>query len=255
MAYAVAMNLPADAFAHHPELRGKIADPLTSYFRTFSVEKILTQNPHLAGTLDWVRNDVDREQTRAEALSLHDGGDLWIFAYGSLMWDPGFCFSEIRRASVTGYARAFILLDDRGGRGTKSAPGLMAALDAGAGCEGLAFRIAANDIDTETEILWRREMLGHAYVPTFIETAINGAPQRCLTFTANHAEATIVPGIAREDQVRCIATGQGFLGTSKAYLENIVSQFALLGIVDEACTNLLDEVELFQKQATHHTVG
>jgi glutathione-specific gamma-glutamylcyclotransferase len=233
-----------NAFAHHPELRGKIADPLTSYFRTFSVEKILRQNPQLAGNLDWVRSDDDRERTRAETLSQHSG-DLWIYAYGSLMWDPGFSFAEVCRAHVRDYVRAFILLDTRGGRGTKEVPGLMAALDTGQGCEGLAFRIASRDVDTETEILWRREMLGHSYVPTFVNAVIGGQPQRCLTFAANHAAEFIVPGISRAEQVRYIASGKGFLGTSKDYLENIVSHFATLGIIDEDCTSLLREVEDF----------
>jgi glutathione-specific gamma-glutamylcyclotransferase len=240
-------KLPPDAFAHHPELHDRIADPLTSYFRTFSVEKILKQNPQLAGDLDWVRSDEDRERTRAETLT-QQSGDLWIYAYGSLMWDPGFNFSDVRRAHVPDYVRAFILLENRGGRGTKEVPGLMAALDTGQGCEGLAFRIAAPDVDTETEILWRREMLGHSFVPTFINAVIDGQPQRCLTFAANHAAESIVPDILRADQVRYIATGKGFLGTSKAYLENIVSHFALLGIADEDCTDLLREVEDFLMQ-------
>jgi glutathione-specific gamma-glutamylcyclotransferase len=124
----------------------------------------------------------------------------------------------------------------------------MAALDTGQGCEGLAFRIAARDVGIETEILWRREMLGHSYVPTFVNAVIGGQPQHCLTFAANHAAESIVPRISRGDQVRYIATGKGFLRTSKGYLENIVSHFGILGIVDEDCTDLLREVEDFLMQ-------
>lgn len=237
----------SDAFAHHPELRGKIADPLTSFFRTFSVESVIARQPELAKNRDWIRSDEDREGTRAQTLAKHGGDDLWVFAYGSLMWDPAFRFAEVRRAKVANHARRFILFDTIGGRGTKDAPGLMAALDGGAGCEGLAFRIAAHDIETETEILWRREMIGHSYVPTFVTSMINGQEQNTLTFVADHRSQTIVPGLTRAEQVRCIATGKGFLGTSKAYLANIVSHFALLGIVDDDCTGLLHEVEEFMR--------
>lgn len=234
----------SDAFAHHPELRGKIADPLTSYFRTFSVDSVLKHNPQLEESIrGWVRSDEERESSRARSLAAHVRGDLWVFAYGSLMWDPGFCFTVVRRATVSGYARRFILLDDKGGRGTRGAPGLMAALDHGTGCEGLAFRIAAHDIETETEILWRREMIGHGYVPTFVTAVIDGQPTTALTFLADHSSDSILPDIARAEQVRLIALGAGFLGTSKAYLENIVSHFAHLGIVDEDCSALLREVE------------
>jgi glutathione-specific gamma-glutamylcyclotransferase len=231
-----------DPFAHHPELRGKIADPLTSFFRTFTVESLLERRPELA-VGDWLHTGDEREASRARMLALHGDGDLWIFAYGSLMWDPAFRFMEVRRATVAGYARRFILLDDKGARGTKDAPGVMAALDRGDACEGLAFRIAAQDIETETEILWRREMIGPGYVPTFVDARIDGQATPALTFVANHGADSIVPDLPRADQVRCLALGAGFLGTSKAYLENIVSHFALLGIVDADCSALLREVE------------
>lgn len=233
-----------DAFAHHPELLGKIADPLTSFFRTFSVGSVLNQHPELAESMrNWVWKDEDRERARARSLAGHSPGDLWVFAYGSLMWDPALRFAAVRRATVPGYARRFILLDDKGGRGTKHAPGLMAALDRGAGCEGLAFLIAAADVDAETEILWRREMIGPGYVPTFVAAFIGGRTETVLTFVADHSAPEIRPGLPRADQVRLIARGTGFLGTSKAYLENIVSHFAHLGIVDEDCSALLREVE------------
>lgn len=233
----------SDAFAHHPELRNKIADPLTSYFRTFSVEFLLKQHPHLAEHRDWFRSDANREHSRAQVLAGRNGGDLWVFGYGSLMWDPALRFTSVRRAYVPGCARRFILLDDKGGRGTKEAPGLMAALVRGAGCEGLAFRIAADDVNEETEILWRREMVGHSYIPAFVPTLIDGEEKPALAFLADPSSEAVRPGLARTDQVRFIAQGAGFLGTSKAYLENIVSHFAHLGIVDEDCWALLREVE------------
>lgn len=239
---------PPDAFAHHPELRGKIADPLASYFRTFSVASVLKQHPQLAENLDWVHSDVDRERNRALALAGHDGGDLWIFAYGSLMWDPAFRFADVRRAKVSGYARRFILVEDKGGRGTRDAPGLMAALDEGDSCDGLAFRIAAEHIDGESEILWRRELIGPGYTPAYVTALIDEQPQRCLTFVADRSSQSIVPDLTRAEQVRYLAGGKGILGTSKAYLENIVSHFSHLGIVDAHCTGLLREVEEFLAQ-------
>lgn len=237
-----------DAFAHHPELRGKITDPLTSFFRTFSVESLMQRFPQLEEHRNWVHTDAVREASRTQTLSRHCDGDLWIFGYGSLMWDPAFHFTDVRRASIAGYARRLILVDDKGARGTRDAPGLMAALDNGPGCEGLAFRIAAKDVDTETEILWRREMIAPGYVPTFVEAVIGGQSITTLTFVADHAALEIRPDISRKDQVRFIAGGSGFLGASKAYLENIVSHFALLGIVDEHCTDLLREVDDFLRE-------
>ena len=231
-----------DPFAHHPELRDRIADPAGSFFRDFSVDKVEKLFPQLKDARAWVHPDDTREATRAKALKEHTG-DLCIFAYGSLMWDPALKFAEVRRARVAGYARRLILMDVNGGRGTREAPGLMAALDRGEACDGLVFRIAASDVETETEILWRREMIGPGYTPAFVTAELDDGPVQALAFLADHATTEIRADLTREDQVRCIAHGVGFLGTSRAYLVNIVSHFAAMDIHDEDCVALLRAVD------------
>lgn len=231
-----------DPFAHHPELRDRIADAETSFFRTFSVEAIIAADPRQEAFRDWVHTDAQREAIRAEALAGH-AGDLWIFGYGSLMWDPALRFAEVRRAFVAGHARRLILVDTRGGRGTKEAPGLFATLDAGDGCDGLAFRIAAADVEAETEILFRREMLAPGYLARFVPARIGDADIRVLTFVADHAVPDVRPDLTYEEQVRYAAHGAGDLGTSRDYLANIVSHFTHLGIADDHCTDLLRAVD------------
>ncbi len=237
-----------DPFVHHPELRARIAEPESSYFRTFNIEALIKEHPHLEQFLPWTHADDEREAIRAAALAHHEG-DLWVFAYGSLMWDPALRFAEVRRAYAPGHERRFILMDDKGGRGSKEAPGLMAALDTGAGCEGLAYRVRAEDVDEETEILFRREVIGPGYVPAFVPVRIGGTDATALTFLADHGYADIRGDIAWGDQVRYIATGAGFLGTSLQYLSNIVDHFAHLGIVDVHCTDLLEAVEAYRAES------
>jgi glutathione-specific gamma-glutamylcyclotransferase len=236
--------LPAlpDPFAAHPDLRDRIADPAGSFFRDFSLEKIIGLFPQLKAAETWAHSDAYREENRAKALAGHRG-DLWIFGYGSLMWDPALRFAEVRRARVTGYSRQFILMDVNGGRGTQEAPGLMAALDRGDHCDGLAFRIAAKDVERETQILWCREVIGPGYVPAFVTAELAEGPVQALTFLADHAAREIRADLTRAEQVRCIAHGAGFLGTSREYLANIVDHFAALDIQDEACITLLHEVD------------
>ncbi|MDE2115944.1 MAG: gamma-glutamylcyclotransferase, partial [Hyphomicrobiales bacterium] len=147
------MNTLRDPFVHHPELRDKITNPATSFFRTFNVRQVFENNPELRWVLDELHTDAVREASRRAILTAPNAGDLWIFAYGSLMWDPAFTFAEVRRAVVPDYARRFILKDTWGGRGSREAPGLMAALDKGDSCDGLVFRIAHKLIHSETEIL------------------------------------------------------------------------------------------------------
>lgn len=237
----------ADPFAHHPELRDQIADPETSFFRGFTVERLLADQPDLIRWLPELHTDAVREAIRADALAGHEG-DLWIFAYGSLMWDPALRFVDLRRARAEGHARKFILVDDAA-RGSEDAPGLMAGLDAGEGCDGLAMRITADAVDVETEILFRREVLAPGYVPAFVPVRIGNDTVQALTFLVDHSCDVIQPDLTHEQQVRYIATGEGFLGTSRDYLANIVSHFDTLGIHDAHCARLLRDVDTFRAAA------
>lgn len=233
----------SDPFAHHPELRGKIADPHSSFHRSFSVETLTKPFPRTEGRRSLAFSDVAREADRAKILAEHGPGDLWVFAYGALMWDPAIRFSEVRRATVLGYARRFILLEDRGGRGTKQEPGLMAALDRGDMCQGLIFRIAADEVEAETEVLWRRELIGPGYRSAFVPAHVDGKPIKALSFVADHHAEAIRADLTRHEQIRCVAQGAGFLGTSLAHLEDAARQFVRLGIADAECFSLLQEVK------------
>jgi cation transport protein ChaC len=240
------MILEQDPFHYHPELRDKIADPLSSFFRTFRVESVLEKHPELDWIGEFLHSDDEREHSRLEALKDHPDEDLWVFAYGSLMWDPAFKFSEVRRAKVPDYARRFILREIYGGRGDRENPGLMAALDHGGGCDGLIFRIPHDVVEVETEILWRRELVAPSYIPTFVTATIGERQLKALTFVADHQANPICSDISREEQIKYLLNGRGFLGTSLEYLENVVAQFDALGIVDEDCSRLLAETKTHQ---------
>lgn len=238
------MTNGSDPFAHHPELRAQIKDFEKSFFRTARVETMIEQFPELEEFREWVYSDDEREAIRAKTMAGHRG-DLWVFAYGSLMWDPALKFAEVRRAHAPGCVRKMILFDDKGGRGTKDAPGLMAALDVGDGCDGLVFRIAAPEVEAETEILFRREVIAPGYIPAFVQVQIDDGMVDALTFLADHDTPDIRADLPREDQVRYIATGTGILGTSREYLANIVAHFDIMGIEDDHCATLLKDVDAF----------
>jgi cation transport protein ChaC len=239
------MSPAADPFSFHPDLRDKISDPLTSPSRTLTTVKLAAISKERGLPLDWWYSDREREAERINVLAAVRDTDLWVFGYGSLMWDPAFRFEEVRRAHVPGYARRFILKDIYGGRGTVDAPGLMVALDKGPGCDGLAFRISRENIDEETEALWRRERIGPAYTPVFVETIAADSRVTALTFVADHEADLIDTSLTRAQQIEYCATGTGFMGSSLDYLENIHKQFVTLGIQDDEVSDLLRETETY----------
>ena len=240
------MEPAADPFSHHLELRDRIADPLTSPSRTLTTAKLATLAKTRGLPADWWYADSAREAERAATLTGHRDADLWVFGYGSLMWDPGVRFEEVRRAHGPGHTRRFILKDIYGGRGTVDAPGLMVALDEGGGCDGLAFRISRANLDEETEVLWRRERIGPAYVPVFVEALAAKTRLLVLTFVADHEAELIDASLSRAQQIEHCATGTGFMGSSLDYLRNINRQFAALGIQDEEVSELLREAEAYR---------
>jgi cation transport protein ChaC len=234
-----------DPFAHHPELRALVKPPDESFWRSFQPESLdemmAQQGLAPAPRLD----DATIARTRRDALmgwpaAAEPTGDLWIFAYGSLMWDPAIRFTELRRARIEGYARRFCLYDTLGGRGTPDQPGLMAGLDTGPHCDGLVFRIAAADAEAETEILWRREMILPAYIPTWVRADLSDGPVTALTFVADHAAELIRTDLSRDQQIECLARAHGFMGTSLHYIDSLVAHMEQLGVHDPDTLALRD---------------
>ncbi|MGB8816902.1 MAG: gamma-glutamylcyclotransferase [Rhizobiaceae bacterium] len=234
-----------DPFVHHPALRGLIADPDKSFFRNFKPSDLDARMKSLGRPDGWRHSDDEVEAARLAFLADRLDSDLWIFAYGSLMWDPAFKFAEVRRARAPVHARKFILKDTFGARGSPQAPGLMAALDDGAGCDGLAFRIAKDQVKHESGVFWRRELLGHAYRPVFAGIMTPFGDIDALTVVANLGAEVIRQNITREEQILYVATGRGFMGTSLEYLENIASHFEALGIEDSEVSDLLADAKSF----------
>ena len=229
------MLLPPEAFIHVPALADKVIAPEQSFFRgTRTSQDWLAELDRAARACgypeNWRLTDEEREATRACVLA-RNGQDLWVFAYGSLMWDPGIHVVEIRTAQLTGFHRRFCLKSELG-RGSPENPALMAALDAGGSCHGLALRIPAEHVDRETQILWRREMLAGSYVPTFVPVDTpQGRIEEAVTFVINPRCGRYVQ-LDIEETARLIATGRGTRGTCLEYLENLAERLDLLGLAD-----------------------
>jgi cation transport protein ChaC len=231
-----------DPFTHLPHLRGRLTPAEQSGVRV--TPTVLAEWDLRARELgrpdDWRLPCEQREATRQAVLAAHPPGqDLWVYGYGSLMWDPGIHFTEVRLAELHGYQRRFTYRIT-GGRGTVECPALMLALEPQPGCcRGLAFRIASDRADAESEILWRREMIRGGYVPAFLPMATPQGDIRALVFIANPAHPEYAGEQALAETVGIIATAAGPLGTNRHYVEQLAAQLALLDIEDGYINTLL----------------
>lgn len=156
-----------------------------------------------------------------------------IFAYGSLIWNPGFAVAARRRAVAPGWHRAFSISLNHF-RGTAERPGLMLALAAGGRCEGLVLEIAPG---TETESLrsiLRRELVAHELVAnaTWIEVETAAGRETALTFYAGPVDSPLAE-LSLEDQARRLATAAGAAGSGAEYLLRTARGLAEHGIHDD----------------------
>lgn len=170
-----------------------------------------------------------------------DGKDLWIFAYGSLIWDPGFPFDEARPALLRGYHRAFCLYSVRY-RGTPERPGLVLGLDRGGACRGIAYRVAAARVEQVWGYLWEREMPTRSYHCRLLPIDVAGRTVKARTFVVDRGHPSYAGklDVARTAEIICHAHGQR--GACFAYLENTVKHLDQLGIPDRRLHDLLHAV-------------
>jgi cation transport protein ChaC len=194
---------------------------------------------------DWRLPDSTVEASRHTALCGRDPTqDLWVYAYGSLMWDPAVHFEEVRRASLPTHQRRFTFRTHIG-RGSPDCPGLMLSIEARAGaCEGLTFRIAAHRVDVESAILWRREMLRGAYAPSLLPVQTPQGEVTALVFVSNPDHADHVGELPLPETARTIARAKGVMGRNRDYVEQLARQLASLGIVDDYIEQLAAELQL-----------
>ena len=243
----------ADAFSHLPHLRDKVTPPERSELRiTPSVLAFWDERARgLGRPPDWRLSDKELEDSRSAVLDTLDAGqDLWVFSYGSLMWDPGFHFAEVRLAELEGYKRRFTFKTEIG-RGSPERPGLMLSLERCLGnCKGLAFRIPSAIAEVESAVVWRREMIRGSYRPALMPVGTAQGEIMALTFASNPAHPLYVGELPLAETAALIASGSGLLGTNRQYLEQLAAQLQRLVIEDTYIDRLMKHVQLLADDRT-----
>jgi glutathione-specific gamma-glutamylcyclotransferase len=190
--------------------------------------------------------DADFEAMAKQLLAEHAPRDLWVFAYGSLIWNPEFEYEESRHATAPGWHRSFCLKLTRW-RGTRELPALMLALDRGGSCAGLVYRLPAHDHPKQLTALLKREI--DANPPTSVsrwvgvKTALGDV--RALAFVASAGGPAYAGKLPLEDVARVLASAAGHWGSSAQYLYRTVSMLEECGIRDR---NLWEVQKLVAKE-------
>ena len=201
--------------------------------RDFSPERIAA-HAQLAAQFGDAKflSEEEREKSRAETMAQHvSGAELWVFGYGSLMWNPAIHVDESLPARVEGFSRSFCMRL-MFGRAMPDNPGLMLCLVPGGACTGIAHRIAPEHVESESKILWMREMLSGAYVPTWVDIDLGARHVRGVTFAMNTTHPRYLPSLTSDEKAARIAKAEGHLGTNRDYLFRTVAALTNAGVND-----------------------
>lgn len=158
---------------------------------------------------------------------------MWVFGYGSLLWNPGFELREKAVGTLWGWHRSFCMRSIHH-RGTVEDPGLVLALDAaeGAHCQGVAFAVAEGQEAQTLDYLRERELVSSAYLETHQEIVLrDGRRVEAVTYVIDPDHVQYCH-LDLEEQARIIARAVGGRGPNTDYLHNTAEHLKELGIED-----------------------
>lgn len=177
--------------------------------------------------------DADYEAEVARIMAEAPEGEFWVFAYGSLIWNPATEFDQQRLALASGWHRNFCMFDARY-RGNPQQPGLMLCLDRGGQCRGVVYRLPAGRIKENMDLLIRREMsmVPSAFPGRWIKVMTEAGPLRALAFAIERKNARYVGGLTLAQRAERLAAAHGWKGSMAEYLLSTVRGLEDLGIRD-----------------------
>ena len=164
---------------------------------------------------------------------------VWIFAYGSLIWDPEFFSTDAEAALLHGYHRSFCLYS-YDYRGSPARPGLVLGLDRGGSCWGLVFRLPPEAIDD----VWQREMTGRrVYEMRLLPVRTRQVTLNALTFTVLRDCPDYAGRVDLDEAAKMILCAEGRRGTCREYFDNTLRHLDQLGLVDRPLRRLAQRIE------------
>jgi glutathione-specific gamma-glutamylcyclotransferase len=180
----------------------------------------------------------------AEIEALRDSAQpVWIFAYGSLMWDQEFPRAASEPALLRGWHRSFCLYS-YDYRGTRAQPGLTLGLDRGGACRGIAFCLPPETRAEALDLLWLREMTApRVYDMRLLPVRIPSGVWRAFAFTVRRDHPDYAGRLPLDDAARIIAAASGRRGTCRDYLLGNLRHLDELGIGDGPLRRLAERVE------------
>ncbi|NWA03284.1 gamma-glutamylcyclotransferase [Pseudomonas gingeri] len=179
----------------------------------------------------WTLERIERSM-RDTLATRPTSGDLWIFGYGSLLWNPLLSFAGQQPATLHGWHRSFCMRIIAG-RATVETPGRMLALEPGGSTQGVAFRLTEQVAQEELLLLWIREMPTGAYRPLWAPLSLDDGTQvTALVFVAEPDHPLYEADARIESIAPFIAEASGPMGSNADYVHKLNRALCEVGFVD-----------------------
>lgn len=157
--------------------------------------------------------------------------DLHVFAYGSLMWKPGFAYTAVQPARLHGYHRSLCIYSFEH-RGTPQRPGLVLGLDRGGSCRGLVYRVAAAESAAVQTYLDARELTTDVYLRRWLPVYTDAGAVTALCYVARRDHVQYAGKLAELELLRLVRQGVGGMGPCVDYVVSTVAHLDEMGVHD-----------------------
>lgn len=196
----------------------------------------------------WTLGQIDASLLETLRAKPHDVESVWIFAYGSLMWNPMIDHDACRTATLDGWQRSFCL-DMTIGRATPAQRGRMLALRAAGSTHGLALRLPHATRDDDLRRIWIREMALGSYRPIWAPVQLGtGTTTPAIVFVADESRAQFRPDSSVATVAPLIGNASGKFGTNADYLLRLQATLAEWQLEDAYVDAIVNEM---RRQSAH----
>jgi len=207
-----------------------------------------------------VLDDHERSENLEHHLNIAMGQDeVWVFAFGSLMWNPGFDFHKRNHAVLENYVRQFTIWTMIA-RGTPEHPGLGLCLEPNSGkdCKGFAYQLKHQSLRSDFDVLWEREMTSGVYQPIWLKLQLlnNSTGQvikhvKALTFVVNQNHPHYAGVMPIDKMAIIMAKAKGKYGLNVDYLSNMIEEMASIGDANDVFDELLSKIHHINSEYQH----
>ncbi|HKJ89400.1 MAG TPA: gamma-glutamylcyclotransferase [Gammaproteobacteria bacterium] len=173
---------------------------------------------------------------------------MWVFGFGSLVWNPGFPYEEAHLATVRGFSRRFcVYTHDH--RGTWECPGLVLGLVPAAGnvCQGMGFRVAAGREAEVQAYLDERELGDSVYERAWLAIEVGAREERALTYVANPQHPRCRLDLSAREAAAIVRQAAGRSGPNTEYVWKTREGLRSIGVREPHIEELAEQLGLEAK--------